>query len=184
MKPSSVDSLVKGESSANSKFSGTFIFNGVEKITTIPDIDVTPADIDYFECNEFYCIATSQSLANQYSNFVDFLNSVFESNNISLLAKIANASELGLGWLIFTLYFTYLLLAFFIWKIGQGKNWARITYLVLFMLGVPFTIYSYLTSEISTFSIILGIAGIILQIVALVFLFQKSSSDWFKSKKK
>ena len=104
--------------------------------------------------------------------------------NFSSSLKIANASELGLGWLIFTLYFTYLLLAFFIWKIGQGKNWARITYLVLFMLGVPFTIYSYLTSEISTFSIILGIAGIILQIVALVFLFQKSSSDWFKSKKK
>src|ERR1035441_3929891 len=27
------------------------------------------------------------------------------------------------------------LFAFFIWKIGQGKNWARITYLVLFVLG-------------------------------------------------
>jgi len=104
--------------------------------------------------------------------------------NFSSSLEIANASGLGLGWLIFTLYFTFLFLAFFIWKIGQGRNWARITYLVLFILGVPFIIYSYLTSEVSTLSIILGIAGMILQIVALVFLFQKSSSNWFKSKKK
>src|SRR3989344_9654693 len=67
--------------------------------------------------------------------------------NFSSSLEIANASGLGLGWLIFTLYFTFLFLAFFIWKIGQGRNWARITYLVLFILGVPFIIYSYLTSE-------------------------------------
>ncbi len=98
--------------------------------------------------------------------------------------EIANASGLGLGWLIFTLYFSFLFLAFFIWKIGHGKNWARITYLVLFILGVPFTIYNYLTTAVSILSIILGIAGMILQIVSLVFLFEKKSSDWFKSMKK
>ena len=109
------------------------------------------------------------------------ISSIF---NFSSSLEIANASGFGLGWLIFTLYFTYLLLAFFIWKIGQGRNWARITYLVLFILGVPMTIYSYLISAISTLSIILGIAGAIVQIIALIFLFQKQSSDWFKSKKK
>ena len=102
--------------------------------------------------------------------------------NFSSSLEIANASGLGLGWLIFTLYFTFLLLAFFVWKIGQGKNWARITYLILFIIGVPFTIYSYLTSVVSMLSIILGIAGMIVQIIALVFLFQKQSSDWFNSK--
>ena len=104
--------------------------------------------------------------------------------NFSNSLEIANASGLGLGWLIFTLYFTFLIVAFFIWKIGQGKNWARITYLVLFIIGVPFTIYSYLTSEISMLSIIPGIAGMIVQIIALVFLFQKQSSDWFNSNKR
>ena len=102
--------------------------------------------------------------------------------NFSSSLEIANASGLGLGWLIFTLYFTFLLLAFFVWKIGQGKNWARITYLILFIIGVPFTIYSYLTSVVSMLSIILGIVGMIVQIIALVFLFQKQSSDWFNSK--
>lgn len=109
------------------------------------------------------------------------ISSIF---NFSSLLEITNASGLGLGWLIFTLYFSFFLTAFFIWKISQGRNWARITYLVFFILGVLFTIYDYLTSEVSTFSIILGIAGIIVQIIALIFLFQKQSSDWFKSKKK
>ena len=102
--------------------------------------------------------------------------------NFSSSLEIANASGLGLGWLIFTLYFTSLLLAFFVWKIGKGKNWERITYLVLFIIGVPFTIYGYLTSVVSMLSIILGIAGMIVQIIALVFLFKKQSSDWFNSK--
>ncbi len=112
---------------------------------------------------------------------VGVISSIF---NFSSSLEIANASGLGLGWLIFTLYFTYVLLAFFIWKIGQGRNWARITYLVLFIIGVPFTIYGYLTSEVSTLSIVLGIAGMIVQIVALVFLFQEKSSEWFNFMKK
>ncbi len=97
--------------------------------------------------------------------------------------EIANVSGLGLRWLIFTLYFTYLLLAFLIWKIGQGRNWARITYLILFVIGVPFTLYNYLTSEVSLFLIISGLAGIIVQIVVLTLLFQKPSSEWFKKNK-
>ncbi|PJE81059.1 hypothetical protein COU58_04535 [Candidatus Pacearchaeota archaeon CG10_big_fil_rev_8_21_14_0_10_32_42] len=114
---------------------------------------------------------------------VGVISSIF---NFSSLLEIYNASGLGLGGLIFTLYFSLLFLVFLIWKIGQGKNWARITYLVLFILGVPFTIYGYLTPtiEVSAFLIILRIAVMIVQIVALVFLFQKPSSDWFKSMKK
>jgi len=112
---------------------------------------------------------------------VGVISSIF---NFSNSLEIANASGLGLWWLIFTLYFSLLFLAFLIWKIGQGKNWARITYLVLFILGVPMTIYGYLTSAINTFTIILGLAGMIVHVVVLVFLFQKQSSDWFKSMKK
>jgi len=95
--------------------------------------------------------------------------------------EIANASGFGLLWLIFTLCFSFLLMAFFIWKIGQGRNWARVTYLVLFLIGFPMTIYSYFISSLSVLTIILSIFQMILQIVAFVFLFQKSSSDWFKS---
>ena len=112
---------------------------------------------------------------------VGVISSIF---NFSNSLETANASGLGVNWLIFTLLFSYLFLAFFIYKIGQGRNWARITFLVLFIIGFPITIYNYLTSAISTLLIILGIAGMIAQMVALVFLFQKPSSDWFKSMKK
>jgi len=112
---------------------------------------------------------------------IEVISSIFNFPN-SL--KLANASGLGLWWLISTLSFSLLFIIFLVWKIEQGRNWARITYLVLFVLGVPFIIYVYLTSEVSAFLIILGIVGMIMQIIALVFLFQKPSSDWFKSIKK
>jgi hypothetical protein len=95
--------------------------------------------------------------------------------------EVANASGLGFLWLIVTLCLSFFLMAFFIWKIGQGKNWARITYLVLLIIGFPFTIYSYFTSALSVLAIVLSIFQEAMLIVALVFLFQKSSSDWFKS---
>lgn len=48
---------------------------------------------------------------------VGVISSIF---TFSSSLEIANAS--GLGWLIFTSYFTYLFIAFFIWKIGQGLH--------------------------------------------------------------
>ena len=99
--------------------------------------------------------------------------------------EVATAQGFGLGFIIFTTFFTLAILAFFIFMIGKGKNWARITFLVLFIIGIPFAVFplfqSLLTSPISG---ILGIGQTILQIIALVLLFQKPSSDWFKSVKK
>lgn len=109
---------------------------------------------------------------------VGVISSIF---SFSSSLETANASGLGLLWLIFTLYFTFLLMAFFIWKIWQGRNWARITYLIFFIIGFPFTIYIYFTSALSVLTIILSICQMILQIVALIFLFQEKSSEWFKS---
>lgn len=113
--------------------------------------------------------------------FVGIIASAF---NFSSSLEIANAPPgFGLGVVIFILCFGFLLSAFFIWKIGQGRNWARITYLVLFILGIPVVIYTLLTIKVSTFLIIMQIAHTIVSLVALVFLFQKQSSDWFKSTK-
>src|SRR5215813_1579057 len=42
------------------------------------------------------------------------------------------------GTLVLTNVVTLLLLSYFIWKVSQGRNWARITLLVLFLLGLPF----------------------------------------------
>jgi hypothetical protein len=70
----------------------------------------------------------------------------------------------------------------FIYKIDKGYNWARITLLVYFIISLIFYIpsipQSLRTNPINT---ILGILLMTIQAVALVFLFQKPSSAWFKA---
>jgi hypothetical protein len=71
---------------------------------------------------------------------------------------------------------------FFIYKTGKGRNWARICLLVWFIGGLLLSINSILQGLASNlFFIMLEIAITIIWAVALVFLFQKPSSDWFKA---
>lgn len=70
--------------------------------------------------------------------------------------------------------------------IGQGKNWARILWAGLFSLGLVADIISLLLdgSTIPNYRIYNPIHWLmsVLHILALVLLFQKDSSAWFKSK--
>jgi FtsH-binding integral membrane protein len=71
-----------------------------------------------------------------------------------------------------------------IYKIGKGRNWARITFLVLFVIGVPFSVLPLLRSlAANPISGLLGIGQTVIQIIALVLLFQKPSSNWFREMK-
>ncbi len=73
------------------------------------------------------------------------------------------------------------LTAFLIVKMGAGRNWARITFLVLFLAGaapyVPNLIAMYgrslLTGTVS-------LLQLVLQIVALYLLFTRPGADWFR----
>ena len=76
--------------------------------------------------------------------------------------------------------------------IGRGKTWARTIELVLFVVAaLPTNILSLAqcgnipesTGWINASTCILGIADVALQFVALVFLFQRMSSEWFKAVK-
>jgi hypothetical protein len=75
--------------------------------------------------------------------------------------------------------------------IGRGKTWARTTLLVVFVLTTPpniWTLAQYdnmpeLAGRIDASTQILGIADVALQLVALAFLFQQMSSEWFKAMK-
>lgn len=72
---------------------------------------------------------------------------------------------------------------FFIHMIGKGKNWARYTYIVLFVIGFPFSILPLQQSiAANLLAGVLGLGQTALQIIALAFLFQKSSSDWFNKR--
>ena len=76
--------------------------------------------------------------------------------------------------------FTWLVLLWLVYKTDEGCNWARITYLVLFLLGVPFYIRGML--YLYSYSIILdgaSLARLILEIIALVMLFTHEARPWF-----
>ena len=84
----------------------------------------------------------------------------------------AQVEQNSLGFVIFVIAFTFLFTGFFIWRIDRGKNWARITYLVLFILGAPFSIYLLFKSiAFEPISDLISVVQFVLQIIALVFLF-------------
>lgn len=88
------------------------------------------------------------------------------------VAVVVFVITMGLMWLIAA-------------KIGQGRNWARILYLVLFLIGAPFSLGPLMQSlQTSPLSGILGIVQLGAQVVVAIFLFQKPSADWFDAIKK
>ncbi len=107
---------------------------------------------------------------------------------IGVLRSIMETSRLAQGTSVgFVLFIGFAVLGvmwFFIYMIGKGRNWARVTFLVLFILGVPLAVLPLLQSlAANPFSGLLGIAQTVILIVALVFLFQKPSSNWFRRMK-
>jgi hypothetical protein len=70
------------------------------------------------------------------------------------------------------------------YMIGKGRNWARITFLVMFIIGLPISVpFLLLSFAENLISALLGIGQTTIQIIAMVFLFQKPSSDWFRDMK-
>lgn len=64
--------------------------------------------------------------------------------------------------------------------IGQGKKWARVVLLVLFVLGI--LVYPLTLMAIFKSNLLLGVLSVfqaLLQIVALVYLFSPASTQWF-----
>nr|WP_314838585.1 hypothetical protein [uncultured Flavobacterium sp.] len=79
---------------------------------------------------------------------------------------------------------TIAILAFFGFKIGEGKNWARITFLVLFIIGIISFPFSLLNEF--KMSPIIGIASVIqmlIQLYILIILFTGESKEWFSKNK-
>ena len=81
----------------------------------------------------------------------------------------------------FILIFTFALIGFLIFKISAGRNWARITFLVLFVLGMLPTLPIVL-GEFSRSAVVgaLSMAQIGLQAYALFLVFTNPGSAWFR----
>ena len=80
--------------------------------------------------------------------------------------------------------FTILIIGFFGYMIGKGKNWARITLLVFFIIGMIAYPFSVLI-EFQTNSIIaiVSIVQMLIQLYVLIILFSGEPKKWFKEKK-
>ena len=102
----------------------------------------------------------------------------------SIMEASRNAQMASPGFVMFITFCVLGIMWFFIYMIGKGRNWARIIFLVLFIIGIPFSILPLLQSMAANpISGLLGIGQTVIQIIALVFLFQKPSSIWFKEMK-
>jgi hypothetical protein len=73
---------------------------------------------------------------------------------------------------------------FLIYMTGNGKNWARIILLIMLTLGILSMIrliwQSFTANPVSG---LLNVSTTIIDIIALIFLLQKQSSNWFRQMK-
>jgi hypothetical protein len=81
----------------------------------------------------------------------------------------------------FILISVFAVMALLIVFISKGKNWARITFLVLFILGslpsIPLVLGEFTRSPVlGAFSLV----QIVLQVIALYIVFTKPGAVWFK----
>jgi hypothetical protein len=82
--------------------------------------------------------------------------------------------------LIVTKFLIYAVSLFLIYQIGEAKNWARWSMVVIFVIITPLIIMpNFDALSHNPIHSLMGILSSGLYIVALVFLFHESSSDWF-----
>ena len=100
------------------------------------------------------------------------INSIIEHHAVSI--------EEWLPQIVFTYGVSFLLAT----KISFGKNWARITYLIIIFIGIPPITLNFINtiSQSPTVGTIM-LLTFILQIAAVVLLLNNKSKTWFKALK-
>jgi heme/copper-type cytochrome/quinol oxidase subunit 2 len=87
-----------------------------------------------------------------------------------------NFIRLVLGFTLLIVIFTFGVTLFLIIKISHRRNWARVTFLVLFLLSLPFAILSVLRFSLVD---LFGILTTLLQSIAICLLYSSSATAWF-----
>ena len=86
--------------------------------------------------------------------------------------------------LIFTKVLIYAASVFLIYQISKGKNWARWLLLVIFAIAFPLSVLpTFDAISHNPVHALLGLLQLGLYIVAMVYLFQRSSTQWIGSGK-
>jgi hypothetical protein len=94
-----------------------------------------------------------------------------DASNSTVNAALAVGAVIAIVFLVL-----YALLA---WQVSKGKNWARITTWVFAGLGVLSGLVGFARPE-PTASRILGIVGLVIDVVVIVLLAQAASNRYFK----
>ncbi len=97
------------------------------------------------------------------------------------VAGLVSGASLVVALLLGVVIFGFYL--FLVSRISAGRNWARIVFLVLFLIGLPFSIPTYL-AELRK-SVLFGSISIliaVIQLVATYLLFTKNSNRWFRQR--
>lgn len=104
---------------------------------------------------------------------VGLVKMLMDFSNLSALAPAAITN--------FVLVFTFVLIGFLIFKISAGRNWARITFLVMFVIGLLPTL-PLILGEFTRVPVVgaLSVVQAGLQVYALFLLFRQPGSTWFR----
>lgn len=85
---------------------------------------------------------------------------------------------------VITMTFTITIMLFLAYKIWVGRNWARIIFTLLFLIGIyPAVLLMPAESERSVVVVIGSAFQILAQVAVLVLIYLPASNSWFKSVK-
>lgn len=88
--------------------------------------------------------------------------------------------DAGPGFALTILVVTYGVLLWLAAGVARGRNWARIVYVIFFLVGLPFSIKPLLQAlGYAPLSGMLGIIQMALQSLCLVLLFSAQARPWF-----
>jgi hypothetical protein len=86
--------------------------------------------------------------------------------------------------LIFTKLIIYAGSLYVIYQLHKGRNWARWSMVVIFIIAIPLTILpAFASLSHNPVDALLGFIQTALYIIGLVFVFHRSSSSWFGAEK-
>ena len=113
------------------------------------------------------------------------VNLLWASLAVGLVKMLMDFSHLGAvapaAFTNLVLIITFAFIGFLIFKISAGRNWARITFLVLFIVGILPTL-PLMIGEFSRAPVVgaLSVAQVGLQVYSLFLLFTKPVSVWYR----
>jgi hypothetical protein len=83
-----------------------------------------------------------------------------------------------------TMAFTFAIMFFLAYKIWRGRNWSRIIFSVLFILGIyPAILLMPAEAERSIAVVIGSVIQTTMQVAAIILMYMPASNNWFKSVK-